>query len=108
MSNYRAASMYRHGTMRDHEATTRINPVYQTTMAPYVRCQPRAVPPLEEYEKWLVANPVGKRGHSTITAKKLRRAVIMRRGGQPMTDINWVVGMNIYGWLAKLPEELRP
>lgn len=108
MSNYRCADMYRRGTMRDYEANAPISNMHLVSKAPFVLCRAQTVPPLSEYEAWLAANPIRKKGHSTITAMKLRRAVIMRRGGQTIGDIRAAVGTSIGHWLAKLPPELRP
>lgn len=106
MSNYRCADMYRRGTMRDYEANAPISTMHLVSKAPFVLCRPQAVPPLSEYEAWLTANPVGKRGHSRISALKLRRAVQMKRGGQTLKDIECAVGMQMHAWLGKLPPEL--
>jgi hypothetical protein len=79
-------------------------------MAPYVACQSVPPPPIEQYEAWLIGNPIGKHARSAITASKLRRAVIMKRGGQTLRDIGRAIGMagpSVGNWLAKLPQELR-
>lgn len=77
---------------------------------PLVACHSTAPPPVEEYEAWLAAHPVGKRGKSVVTAAKLRRMVQMKRNGCGLVEIGrgcgGLSGGTVHKWLNLLPSGL--
>lgn len=109
------ASLYAAGKLRgDRDAfsdpsVTR-NTFHADHKGVYLRMHSAAPPPVEEYEAWLAANPVGKKGKSPVTGTKLRRMVVMRRNGCSLTEITRAVGMTAASaakrWLDLLPSGL--
>lgn len=80
--------------------------------APFIHCQNAPLPSVEQYETWFAqVRSADSRARTPLTGAKLRRAVIMKRGGQAAKDIGRAIGVGgccIAKWLAKLPPELRP
>lgn len=73
-----------------------------------VLIQTKAVPPVEQYDAWLDSvvshDP---RCRTPATGARLRRAVVMVRGGSTVADANKAIGCNIRRWFNMLPPELR-
>lgn len=80
-------------------------------VAVFANVRETAAPPVERYEHWLSSQRVGVAVHGLahMTATKLRRAVVMRRGGQTLADIASATGLSttcVSRWLKSLPEDL--
>lgn len=73
-------------------------------LALHLRTQ--AVLPATEYDTWL-AGQLKSVAQAKISGMKLRRAVIMRRGGSTYSEIKRALNLgNIQKWLVMLPPEL--
>jgi len=87
------------------------NPTEQVgNPARLMRVQVKPVPPVAEYDAWLVSIR-DKRGHTAVTGSKLRRCVHMIRTGSAQADCDRACGFSLgttKRWLDRLPLELRP
>lgn len=77
----------------------------------YLRMHSAVPPPVEEYEAWLCeyrAN-ADRRSRTAVSGQKLRRMVVMRRGGSTLAECARAVGLQAptaKRWFEALPPEL--
>lgn len=96
----RDQAIYAHYTMPGH-------------LGAFLACRPTAPPPVAQYDEWLTGlrKSADARSRTPLTGAKLRRAVLMVRGGETKKDIGRAIGVDshsVANWLNKLPPELAP
>jgi hypothetical protein len=76
----------------------------------FLRMHSLPPPPVAEYDQWLeAAKSSDPRGKCQATGLKLRRMVLMRRGGSTYAEIGRAVGSgatSVKLWLDRLPDGL--
>ena len=112
-----AAQKYRKGKLFSGDNTHQ--PKISAFPAVCLVMQNTAPPPVEEYAEWLELQFLDNRSRNArvgsraeMTAEKLRRMVIMKRGGYGLTQIARSAGYKQAAsakfWLDRLPEGLKP